>query len=152
VSSLRAMIEHVSGMAEAMFDPDDILAPHYYAENGKGQITLVAVLASGRDLDRMRADIALRFKLERYRRWVFFSEAWAVEYDAGAKSVEPSKHPERMEVIQFQALDIATDRALRARRQILRLGEDVKLMPLHFGGPRAVDVPAATEVAERTSA
>ena len=144
MTSLRRLIEQASGYAETLFDPDDVMFPHFVAEDATGGITVAAIAAGSRDLDRMRAGMAQRFALDRYRRWVFFAESWLVEYDGGRPTCEPCQHPERIEVVQFDALDIGSGRRLRGSRQILRQDGTARLMPMVFRNVPVVDVPSGT--------
>lgn len=145
MSTLEALIDQASRYAEAMFDPDDVITPHFVAEAADGSITIAAVAADGTDLDRLRQSLGVKFLMEGYRRWVFLAEAWMVVADLREAPPVPVDHPERMEVIQFDAFEPAARRRVRARRQIVRLAaSDVRLMPLVISGSRSSDVPAAT--------
>lgn len=143
MDSLRSLIDRASGYAETLFKRDDVMMPHFIAEDAEGGITIAALALSGSDLDEMRRTMALKFLLDGYRRWVFVSEAWMVEYESGVSKLAPADHPERLEIIQFDALDIAGNRRRRARRQIFRHDNGVRLLPLVFSDLPTVDVPAA---------
>ena len=91
----------------------------------------MALAAVGPKLDALRRSVELRLTLEGMRRWVFFSEAFIAEYAAGdAAPVEPVDHPERIEVILFDAVEVQAGRRLTATRQILDAGGRKRLMPL----------------------
>lgn len=131
MTSLRALIEQASGYAEALFDPKSILTPYYVAEAADGGLTVMALAAVGPRLDELRRSVELRLTLEGMRRWVFFSEAFLAEYAAGeAEQIEPVDHPERVEVILFDAVELKAERRLTATRQILDTGGAKRLMPL----------------------
>lgn len=144
MTSLRGLIDQASGFAEVLFKPDDVMFPHFVAEDAAGGLTVATLAATGRDLDLMRQRMALRFALDRYRRWVFFGESWMVEYQGGAPMCEPCEHPERIEIVQFDGLDISSGRRLRASRQILRQDGTARLMPLVFRTTRSFDMPSGT--------
>lgn len=131
MGTLRDLIEKASGFAEAMFDPDDMLTPHIIAEDADGGITVVALAVPGSDIDRYREMMQLRLLAEGKRRWCFFSEAWMAEYlKGGPATVEPVDHPERVEVVTFDAFDVPGNRRVAATRQIHRDGDNSRLLPL----------------------
>lgn len=146
MGSLRTLIERASDWSESLFDPADVMMPHYVAEAADGSITIFAMAVGGRDLDQYRALMQIKFSSEGYSRWVFFAESWAVEYDKGETShFEPKDHPNRMEVVQFTGLDARGNRSLRASRQICRLpGGTGRLLPLVFRRVPCFDVPTTT--------
>ena len=144
MGTLRALIEQASDMAAAMYDPDDVLTPHFIAEAADGSITMVAVMASGRDLDLFRNSVPKRLAADGCRRWVFFSEAYSAKYRAGDVKVEPVDHPERIEVVVFDGYDVPGNRTCRATRQILRLDGSARLMPLVVNGGTTGFVPSMT--------
>lgn len=143
MTSLRALVDKAAGFAEAMFDPDEMMIPHFLAEAADGGLTVMALALSGRDLDRTRRLAEVKFKLQGFRRWVFFSEAWSAEYRTGDRAVQPVDHPERIEVVLFDGFDVAGQRRLRATRQILRTkGTAIRLMPLVVVSGRVTDAPS----------
>lgn len=130
MSTLRALIEQASEYAGAMYDPDDLLTPHYIAEGADGGLIVVAVLPFG-SLDRLRKDVELQLKLQGVRRWVFFSEAYSASYNAReAVKVDPIDHPERIDVIMFDGCELQDGRRLSATRQVLDTDGKKRLMPL----------------------
>lgn len=142
MGTLRSLIDQASAFAEAAFDPDDVMTPHIIAEGADGKFTVVAIGASGADLDRFRMLIPLRLQAEGHRRWVYLSEAWRASYRAGDPKVDPVDHPERMEVVTFDAFDVPGNRRVIASRQILRLDGGARLMPLVINERPAGFVPS----------
>ena len=131
MGTLRDLIDRASTYAEAMFDPDDCLTPHIIAEDAAGAITVVALSVPGSQIDRYREMMQLKLLAEGKRRWVFFSEAWMAEYPTGGPAkVEPVDHPERLEIVMFDAVDVPGNRRVAASRQIHRDGGGSRLMPL----------------------
>ena len=143
MTSLRTLIDKASEMAEARFDPTEPMMPQFLVVKADGGLTLYALAMGGRDLDAVRRDLELRFRLERCLRWVFVAEAWLVEYSAGGNAeLAPVDHPERIEVIQFDAYEAASGKRRRGSRQILRVADgDVRLLPMVVPSVKVVDVP-----------
>lgn len=131
MGTLRDLIDQASSYAEAMFDPDDIITPHIIAEDAAGSITVVALAVPGSDVDRYRDLMQLKLRAEGKLRWVFFSEAWMAEYlSGGPAKVDPVDHPERVEIVMFDAVDVPGNRRVTASRQIHRDADRSRLMPL----------------------
>lgn len=143
MNPLRKLVDQASHYAEAVFDPEESFFPHFIAVDATGGITVVTMALAGADLDRGRRDAETRFRLDRYQRWVFFAEAWMADIAAGDRVVDPVDHPERIEVVQFQGLDLVTGHRYRGSRQILRAPDVCRLLPLVEGkADRSFDRPA----------
>lgn len=142
MGTLRSLVDQASGYAEVLFDPDDAMMPHFVAQEAGGAVTIAALGMGGADLDLMRKAMALKFERDGFRRWVFFSEGWMVEANGQPRRGDPQDDPERIEVILFDAFDVAGNRRLRARRQILRPdGQLARVMPLVISHGPVFDYP-----------
>ena len=132
VSKLDSFVREVSDMAESMFAPEGkITLAHIYAEQSNGDLAVYMCPMGPDDEAMFRVGVPLTLRAERARRWCFFAEAWMAE-SAASKAMEPIKHPERIEIIVFQAEDLRGN-TLVASRQIYREPDKPpRLMPLVF--------------------
>jgi len=136
MSELHEFVKEISNMVTELFNKNHEIFPMYHFINRKGEhmITPPPILKEEHeDKKGMQLAIIREFIKEKdIVRYCFFDEAWMAVLEPKEEYVKPEQHPQRREIILFNAEDENLGQITATRDIIRPVNASPCLGPLQF--------------------